>query len=76
MQPYEIWAEGYRCAGSESGAVRLATITAASFAEAVWAWVAQDPSRTMGCREDESGKVRYWGCTLFDNEHDARATFG
>ena len=76
MREYQIWAEGHRCTGSEFGALLLDTIAASSFEDAVWAWVERCPTRAINFRQDDDGTMRYWGCTLFDNEHDARVAFG
>jgi hypothetical protein len=76
MREYQIWAEGYSCTGNESGATLLATVEADSFVEAVRAWVAEDPCRSKLYLEVANGPLTYWGCALFDNEHDSRITFG
>jgi nicotinic acid phosphoribosyltransferase len=76
MREYEIWAQGYSCTGSESGAIQLDTISASSFEDAVWAWLERDPTRALYFRQDDDGTMRYWGCELYDNEHDARTAFG
>jgi hypothetical protein len=73
--PHEIWTEGYSITGSEGRAQLLATVEAATFAEACdklcspAEWQAQH-----GNYDPQRGTV--WGCRLFDNEADARRAFG
>ena len=67
---WEIWAEGYVVSGSISGVARLlGTIRAKSFRKAC----------EIRFNEDEyfdSDSLTYWGCRLFDNETEARISFG
>lgn len=66
---YEIWMEGYCCTGQSSTAFLVAKIEADSFQEACDMYFKgdfyYDPKTLM-----------YWGCRLFDNEVDARKSFG
>lgn len=66
---YEIWMEGYCCTGQSSTAFLVAKIEANSFQEACDIHFKGDPyysPKTLKC----------WGCRLFDNEADARKSFG
>ena len=65
--------EGYAASGDRSGATLLGSADAGSFAEACRKVYAQ--------RGDFSGypltdNLTIWGCRLFDNEVDARRSFG
>ena len=74
MKDFEIWIEGYLCTGMEgkpSTAQFLGTEKANSFREAVLIYYVRNPSRTF-----VPEKLEDWGCRLFDNEYDARKSFG
>ena len=71
---WEVWTEGYSITGGESGAMFHGKFPGETFTDAVEAWV-----KTL----DEDGQsyfnkehMRYWGCSFFDNESDARKSFG
>lgn len=73
---YEIWIEGFLIQGMEgvpARAEKLAEIEAPSFKEAC------DRYFRMPLVNDENydpEKLTDWGCRLFDNEADARRSFG
>lgn len=66
---YEVWSEGYACTGERGLAIFHGEWEGLSFCQACNA-----------CFKDSSyhdqEKNNLWGCTLFDNEADARASFG
>jgi hypothetical protein len=73
MNNYEIWSEGYRATGESSGACFHSMSTGETFKEAVDAYAEKDEEfKKYYDRET----MTYWGCNLFDNERDARKTFG
>jgi hypothetical protein len=71
MMKYEVWSEGYDDGGP---AWLVNTIEAESFEEACCLATAED----NGCNPDLFSTVAmtYWGCRLFDNEKEARRSFG
>jgi chloramphenicol O-acetyltransferase len=86
---YEVWVEGYAATG-ESGKAHLAgTAEARNFADAchkvfcrlhLESMLADEknPSRQYdaGRWDYDPTNLTYWGCALFDNERDARRSFG
>lgn len=74
---FDIWVEGYSATGQSSGATLMGTVTAVSFDEAVKAHVAKlNKSSADYYRRSDDGKWTMWGCRLFDNERDARKSYG
>lgn len=69
---YEVWVEGYNCTGQSSKAQYLGKYTASSFVDAC--------REACMCKcfpfELRDGIPISWGCRMFDNEADARKTFG
>lgn len=79
-KPWDIWVEGYLCTGMEgipSPAYKAGTVEAPSFDEAVRRHVARlpDDQATYWGRSSE-GVWSVWGCRVYDNEADARRSFG
>jgi hypothetical protein len=68
---YEIWIEGYRVTGNSSDATLLGTQEGQTFKEACIAYVKR--TRQTDYNEERNS---IWGCRLFDNEIDARKSFG
>jgi len=71
MKTWEIWSEGYSATGQSSGATLLGSFKTETFDEAVGKLEItpqpeQQPDKTW----------TFWGCRLFDNERDARRSFG
>lgn len=75
MKTYEIWAEGYKATCGSGRATFLGTIEADNFDNAVIDW-ALDYAQPELIKQHASGEWTYWRCKLFDNELDARASFG
>jgi hypothetical protein len=84
---FEIWIEGYIATGESSNAIMIGTGIGKSFDEAVKDYMSKNPRHGIV----ENTKKRYiteeaynnrrsnwniWGCNLFDNEADARKSFG
>jgi hypothetical protein len=78
MTTYQVWSEGYVVTGMESGATLLGTVVADTFDEAVQKVIDLTPeeNRHFYYKHPEASQWRYWGCRLFDNEADARKSFG
>jgi len=77
MKMWQLWEEGYRVTGESSGARSLGEWPGETFVDACNAWdkatnKASGPYYSIG----DDGIPRYWGCRIFDNEDDARASFG
>ena len=66
---YEVWSEGYSCTGQQAGAKFHGEVDAPSFKKAC--------NKLFGDNSYYDKKnMDYWGCQLFDNENDARRSFG
>ena len=73
MPTFDIWCEGYRATGQWSSANCLGTMKGEDFkAACVGLMELIDPESHYYC---DVGNT-YWGCHLFDNELDARKSFG
>jgi hypothetical protein len=70
---FYIWAEGYRATGQSSGAICLGTAKGVTFQDACKRKASEDARFNSYFNEEH---LSYWGCRLFDNESDARRTFG
>lgn len=70
---WQIWSEGYSASGDAGTAVRHGVVEAATFKEACD--LLADRDREF-MRYYDAERLTYWGCRLFDNEGEARATFG
>lgn len=69
---FPIWIEGFQATGESGKAQQIGTIEAKSFQEAC-----DKLGRTPTWREHYDPKARaMWGCRMFDNEADARRSFG
>lgn len=78
MTAYSIWAEGYRATCEHGYATFVGSIHGTDFADAVKNWSDAHPGwmQPYEIRNMEEGKLAIWGCKLFDNEADARRSFG
>ena len=72
MKEWQIWAGGYSATGGAGKATLLTKQKAESFLSAIekWKTVAQSPQLI------NPDNLTYWGCRLFDNETEARKSFG
>lgn len=68
---FNIWMEGYACTGNHSGAQFIGTGVGETLKEAVLELHSREPIQSLN---DEGTAI--WGCRLFDNETDARQSFG
>lgn len=79
MKEFEIWSEGFLCTGMEGVPARASLLgkeMAINWEQAVEQYMAKNPKR-IDVREYNGEKVYTdWGCRLFDNEADARKSFG
>jgi|GEM_PF-2990696 len=72
---FQVWVEGYRSTGDSSEAKFVQEWTAGSFEQAVHFCVNQIGGK-LDRANFNAAKLTYWGCELFDNEADARKSFG
>lgn len=73
MSIYNIWCEGYRATGESSGATFLGYAEGTSLKDACINLAQQDSSFASYF---DANRMTYWGCRIYDNEYDARSTFG
>lgn len=69
-----LWMEGFHVMEGSAQAQYCGCYQADTLEEAVKLWVAENPRERTGLTNLNS--LTYWGCRFFDNEKDARATFG
>jgi hypothetical protein len=69
MKFYSIWSEGYAATGQSNGAIHMGSGYANSFKE-LCLNIFKD-NRYYDPKDNT-----YWGCRLFDNEEQARKSFG
>jgi hypothetical protein len=70
---YDIWTEGFRATGQYGTAMLHKSVKAGSLKEACLKYAQEDTDF-----EDyfDPERMTYWGCKIFDNESDARKSFG
>lgn len=75
---YNIWSEGYRVTGNEGKAHYIDSSYGASFQEACDKFFSKFSKKELNERFGgySSESLSVWGCKLFDNETDARKSFG
>lgn len=72
MKEYEVWSEGYMATGEHGKAHLYGKVKAINFHTACTTLL----GKKLDQNRDGSAKLSVWGCRLFDNEADARASFG
>lgn len=81
MKDYEIWTEGFRATAERGGAHYHGTVTANSLDKAVEKLAKKNSSFDKYVSYSPNPKRKgssytYWGCRIFDNEEQARKSFG
>lgn len=84
IKKYDVWIEGYSAPEDSSSLSRKAafegSIEATSFNEACIAILGdrldKDDGNPDGYLHSLGGYLSVWGCRCFDNEQDARESFG
>jgi hypothetical protein len=87
MKLYEIWMEGYSATGEYGTASKIGTGTGNTFDEAVLDYMKKNPDHGIKrntreryisdkAYEERRSNWNIWACSLFDNEKDARKSFG
>lgn len=75
MNKYQLWTEGYSVSGNKCKAIYHGEFEGDTFYHAVVNF-----SKTLGKYKNGSCidlvKLTLWGCRFFDNEKDARKSFG
>jgi len=75
MKTYEIWSEGFRIMSEHADAHMIGKAKGNSFREACVQFVHDNPEWALNSNFNEE-KLTHWGCGLFDNEEEARKSFG
>ena len=75
FRKYEIWEEGYLCIGQEAHARLLGCGYGRNFKEACEDYMKHHPNSNMWVINPEE-KMGGYACKIFDNEVDARKSFG
>lgn len=72
---HPLWMEGYAVTGNAATASYLGTFKGKTFNEACDDWAKSANSKTYSSG-DEKRIPSDWGCKIFENELDARKSFG
>lgn len=78
MQRFEVWLEGYWATGMEdfpAPARKLGEVEAETFRDACVA-ICSPPEWQEHNGDFDVKRLTVWNCRLFDNEADARRSFG
>ena len=79
MEKYDVWMEGYSIQGDTSKAYLLGTEEALTFKEAcvkLLERLGEDKQLGWKMTYYKPETNTYWGCRFFNNEADARKSFG
>ena len=76
MKTFEIWSEGFAISGERGTAYQIGVQEADSFEEACDLFVKRNPKYKELYSRNLFSRPSYWGCRWFDNEQDARKSFG
>lgn len=87
MKEFEIWVEGYAATGERGTANMIGKGIGNTFDEAVEDYMSKNPNHGIERNERKSyfddlgyqnrrSDWNIWACSLFDNEADARKSFG
>jgi hypothetical protein len=75
MKNWNLWTEGYQATGEQSGAVSHGQWEGETLQDAI-----QTFKDSLGDTYEASlinvERQTFWGCRFFDNESDARKSFG
>lgn len=88
----QVWAEGYMATCEHGEAILLGTFEAENFDDAVKQWLATIPEEQVPKYYEHKERMvldpeaplgrslkwihTYWACRLYDNEADAKKSFG
>ncbi len=74
---FDVWIEGYRATGGAQGATFGGSFTGRTFRDAVIKWKSTlrlSDQKTVTI--PKKGRPDMWGCRIYDNETQARKSFG
>lgn len=74
LNSYNIWVEGYAATGDRGIAQRITSAVGESFKDACIR--ANQAGKFQGYGNFDEKSLTLWGCRLFDNEYDARMSYG
>lgn len=74
IKKWNIWIEGYSATGQNSRADFKGSFEGKTFKEACITWVATLDDNNKQYFSEET--LTYWACKMFDNEVEARKSFG
>lgn len=75
MKNFDLWLEGWHATGGGNDATYLGRWKGRTFEDACDAWAHHKPARRLPDYH-RNPYPKYWGCKIYDNEKDARASFG
>ncbi len=73
MKKWQLWKEGYACTGQRASASFLGEFEAPTFKEACDIWGNKPENKPFYKSKDVPS---HWACRIFDNEAQARRSFG
>ena len=79
---YDIWIEGYLTTGMEGIPAKARCLATGAEGDSFWDAVSKwynsipDVKHKYGELSFKGNDIALWGCRLFDNEEDARRSFG
>ena len=74
MKLFEIWMEGFAITGQRAVAQKLGEAYGATFEDAIKNYMSKNLDH--GIQHDDNRGYHIWACKLYDNEKDARKSFG
>lgn len=75
MKKFEVWSEGYAATGESGDAVFHGNFEGETFRDAVISFKnSLTNPHSISCIDID--RMTFWGCRFFDNEIDARKSFG
>ena len=72
----QVWREGYSAQSNSDTAILVAIVRSAITFEEAIQYLKKNTENGSGIYEWKDGTHVIWGCRLFDNEQDARKSFG
>lgn len=73
---YKVWSEGFSCTGDRGTAQFHGEFQAESWDDACKMAFPNDTAGNLKLDRFGPGRHAFWACELFDNETDARRSFG
>ena len=76
---YTLWIEGFAATGESGQAQDLGVWEGENLDAAIMNWVNSNSERDISIYyryNEQTGYHLWWGCRIFDNESDARRSFG